>query len=297
MLNLAIIIINFNTEELTLKCLDSIFKNKPKCEFDIWVVDNNSTDGSVKSIKKHFPKINLIESKVNLGFAGGNNLVLKEVEAKYYLLLNSDTLIKSGSLDNLVNFAEHSDYGICSCKLTFPDGAFQPNVGELPTSIPAFLWLSGLDDILNKFIKIKSYQARNKDYYSDKIKVGWVSGSVMLIKKEVIDKIGLLDDNIFMYGEDVEYCWRASNAGYKIGWTNQSEIIHISGGSSKTPKYNQWIGELRGLIYIYSKFFGTLLVHLIKLFFYFFILVRTFVFLIIGKISYSRAYAKIFINL
>ncbi|MFA5933037.1 MAG: glycosyltransferase family 2 protein [Microgenomates group bacterium] len=297
MINLVIIIVNFNTEKLVLECLDSIFKNKPDGEFKVIVVDNNSTDDSVESIKKLFPEVDLIESKENLGFAGGNNLALTGINAKYYLLLNSDTLVNKNSLDNLVNFAENSDYGICSCKLTYQNGSFQPNAGELPSFIPVLLWLSGLDDILGKIIHIKSYQARDKGYYKNKTQVGWISGSVMLIKKDVIEKIGVLDEGIFMYGEDVDYCFRANRAGFRVGWTDEAEIIHIGGASSSKPKYNQWIGEFRGMIYVYNKLFGFMPAQLIRIFFYFFILIRAFAFLVLGKILYSRTYAKIFINL
>lgn len=297
MVDLAIIIVNFNTEKLILNCLESIFKYKPVSSFEVWVVDNNSSDNSVSEIKKHFPKVNLIESEKNLGFAAGNNLALNKAKASNYLLLNSDTLVKENSLNNLLNFAQKTDFGIISCRTIYPSGAFQPNAGELPTALPLILWLSGLDDVLGKIIIIKSYQARDKQYYSNGVSVGWVSGSVMLIKKDVLEKIGLLDEGIFMYGEDVEYCFRAKNAGFKIGWTTDTEIIHLSGASSKAPKYNQWIGEFRGLLYVYNKLFGIIYTSIVKIFFYIFILIRALAFLIIGKISYSRTYAKIFVNL
>lgn len=297
MVDLAIIIVNYKTKELTLKCLKSIFESIPKIKFEIWLVDNNSSDNSINIIKKDFPQINFIESTENLGFSGGNNLALRKAKAKYYLLLNSDTEIIDHALDNLFKFAENSDFGICSCKLLNPDGTFQPNGGELPTMISLFSWLSGIDDVAGKLFKIKSYQSRNEDYFRNKKRVGWVSGSVMLIKDEVVEKIGFLDDRIFMYGEDVEYCWRANKAGYKVGWTNQSEIIHLGGASSQTPKYNQWMGEFKGLLYIYEKFLGLHAALLLKVSFYIFILARIAGFLVFGKISYSRIYAKIFINL
>lgn len=297
MVDLAVVIINYKTKDLTLKCLQSIYDSKPKIKFEVWVVDNNSEDNSLALIKKKFPQINFIESNINLGFSGGNNLALRQVEAKYYLLLNSDTEITDHALDSLCEFADNSDFGICSCKLINSDGSFQPNGGELPAIIPLLSWLSGFDDIFRKFLKIKSYQSRNKEYYTNKKRVGWVSGSVMLIKNEVIEKIGYLDDKIFMYGEDVEYCWRANKAGYKIGWTNEAEILHLGGASSTTPKYNQWMGEFKGLLYIYNKFLGAYMSLLLKITFYIFILARIIGFLIFGKASYSRIYAKIFVNL
>lgn len=297
MIDLAIIIVHFKTLKLTQKCLESIYKSTPKAKFEIFLVDNNSADGSLQLLKKDFPKVNFIESNENLGFAGGNNLALKSIRAQYYLLLNSDTEMRSNAIDKLFEFAKTSDFGIISCKLLNPDGSFQPNGGKLPTFMPLLLWLSGFDDILRKFMNIQSYQSRDEKYYSNNKEIGWVSGSVMLIKNEVVEKIGYLDDKIFMYGEDVEYCLRANKAGYKIGWTNQASILHIGGASSKTPKYNQWMGEFRGLIYIYQKFFGLCMTTLLRVLCYIFIFARIIGFLFFGKISYSRTYAKIFINL
>lgn len=297
MIDLAIIIVHFRTLEHTQNCLKSIYKSAPKAKFEIFLVDNNSADGSIQQLKKEFPKVNFIESKENLGFSGGNNLALKSVSAKKYLLLNSDTQILDNAIDNLCDFAKTSDFGIISCKLLDPDGSFQPNGGEKPTVVPLLLWLSGVDDFLKKFLKIKSYQARDTEYYKNNKQVGWVSGSVMLIKSEVIEKIGYLDEKIFMYGEDVEYCIRAKKAGYKIGWTNQALILHVGGASSKTPQYNQWMGEFKGLIYIYNKFYGVVFALFLRAMIYFFVFARIIGFLIFGKIAYSRTYAKIFINL
>ncbi len=297
MVDLAIIVVNYRTKELTQKCLRSIYNSKPKNKFEVWVVDNNSSDNSLVVLKKEFPQVNMIESDKNLGFSGGNNLVLKKAKAKYYLLLNSDTEIRGHALENLCEFAETSDFGIMSCKLLNYDGSFQPNGGELPTIFPLFFWLSGLDDIFRKFLNIPSYQSRGKEYYIDNKQIGWVSGSVMLIKNEVMEKIGLLDDQIFMYGEDVEYCFRANRVGFKVGWTDQAEVMHLGGVSSKTPQYNQWIGEFKGLIYIYHKFFGSFMAFLLKTLMYVFIVARIIGFLIVGKILYSRTYAKIFVNL
>lgn len=297
MINLAIIIVNYNTKKLTLECLGSIFNGNPKVTYKIWVVDNNSSDGSAADIKKQFPQVNLITADKNLGFSGGNNLALKKADAEYYLLLNSDTKIMNGAIDKLICFVQNSDFGISSCKLINADGSFQPNAGELPKICPLFYWLSGLDDLFGESLKIKSYQARSQNYYQDNQQVGWVSGAAMLIKREVIKKIGYLDDKIFMYGEDVEYCWRASRHGYKVGWTATAEIIHLGGASLDFPKYKQWLGEFKGLIYLYTKFYGLWTAMLLKTLLYIFIAARIIGFLMLGKISYSRTYAKIIINL
>jgi GT2 family glycosyltransferase len=297
MTDLAIVIVNFRTEGLTSKCLESVFDKKWKHAIEVWVVDNNSGDGSGKELKRKFPKINLIESDKNLGFAGGNNLALKKVNSLYSLLLNSDTVVKDGSLDNLLDFAKNQNFDIASCKLEYPDRTFQPNAGELPTFGPLFWWLSGLDDIFRKLFLISSYQAGDKRYYKDSREVGWVSGSVMLVDNKVFEKIGFLDDKIFMYGEDVEFCFRAKRSGFRIGWTDSAEIIHLGGGSSPTPKFNQWVGEFKGLLYLYQKYYGGPAVAGLKFLIYFFVVLRAISFSLLGKISYSKTYAKVLISI
>ncbi len=289
---LEIIIVNYQTPDLTLNCLKSIFSKNWTNEIDVIVVDNNSKDNSLQIIKNSYSQIKIIESSKNLGFTGGNNLGLNETTANLVLLLNSDTLVKTGALDNLINFANSTDYGIISCQLLNPDGSFQPNGGKLPNLANLLLWLSNLDDLLN----IPSYQMKNRSDFKT-VELGWISGAVMLIKKDVIEKIGLLDENIFMYGEDVEYCLRAKRAGIKVGWTNQAQITHLGGGSLRAPKFKQWLGEFKGLIYIYQKYYGNFLSVILKFLLYFFVLLRGLAFLLIGRYKTTLIYAKIFTEL
>lgn len=297
-MDLTVIILNFNTKELLNSCLKSILSKNWKHKVEVVVVDNASSDGSVVLVKKNFPKIKIIESDKNLGFTGGNNLGLREAKSKYVLLLNSDTEVLDNSLDNLIDFMDRSDYGISSCKLTDGEGNFQPNAGELPAPLPIFLWLSGLDDILRKIIPLSSsYQERDKKYYTDEREVGWVSGAAMMVKNQVFQKIGYLDENIFMYGEDVEYCLRAKRSGFKIGWTKMAEIIHYGGKSSNHPQYHQWTGEFRGLLYIYQKYYGFLAALTLKILMYIFILLRSVAFLVVGKPQVSKTYAKVIFSI
>ncbi|MDO8639147.1 MAG: glycosyltransferase family 2 protein, partial [Candidatus Daviesbacteria bacterium] len=263
----------------------------------VLVIDNCSCDESALMVKKNFPQVEILENSQNLGFTGGNNLGLKELKSKYALLLNSDTVVLEGSLDSLMNFMDESDYGVASCKLVDGDGKFQPNAGKLPTFLPMFFWLSGTDDILGKIFPINSYQERKIGYYNKDREVGWVSGTAMMIKDVVLKKIGFLDENIFMYGEDVEYCLRANRAGFKIGWTNQTEIIHLGGKSTNQPKFNQWKGEFKGLLYIYNKYYGFLSAFILRILIYIFIIFRITAFLLLGKSQFSKTYAKILFNL
>lgn len=291
--DLSIIILSFNTKNLTLKCLEKVYSNQSKLNLEVYVVDNASLDRSVEAVKQKFPKVKIISLGENLGFGRANNLAMKKSRAKYLLLLNSDAFLETAAIDNLVSFAMEKDFAIASCKLTFENGRFQPNAGDLPKFIPTFFWLSNLDNLFSNFLPFPSFHQTSARYYYKEREVGWVSGTVMLVREDVINKIGLFDKNIFMYGEDVDFCWRAKKAGFKIGWTGRASAIHLSGGSLNLPKFNQWKGELKGLLYLYNKYYGKTAQIFLKLTIYKFILLRILAFALIGKFSYSKTYAKV----
>lgn len=290
----TIVIVSFNTKELIINCLRSILSKKWKNDFDIVVSDNNSTDGSMEQIEKEFPRVRIIKNKENLGFSRGNNVAIEQIKNPFYLLLNSDVLVLDHSLDNLLSFMKDGKYQIVSCKLLNSDKTFQPNAGDLPTLVPVLNWLSGLDDFFPGF---PSFHKKNEGYYKGRKEVGWVGGTALMIKEEVLEKIGFLDENIFMYGEDVEYCLRAKRSGFRIGWTDNAQIVHLGGGSSENPQFVQWLGEFKGLIYIYKKYYGDFRAYIILLLIYFFTLARAVVYLILGEIKFSKIYAKVLINL
>ena len=296
-MKVGIIIVNFNTKDLLRNCLNSILNKKWKHQYEIWVVDNGSKDGSLELIRSKFPQLNLVDVGNNVGFTTGNNLGLKQSKLGLNILLNSDTEVYENSLDNLVDFINDSVFGIGSCKLVYKDGTFQPNAGLLPTPPPLLVWVSGLDDILPIIGKNLPTTHFKDGFLKGQKEVGWVSGSVMIIKREVIEKIDGLDENIFMYGEDMEFCLRAKKAGFKIGWTDTAVIMHIGGGSSRNSSLRQWLGELKGLLYIYKKFHGQLAATGLKLLLYFFILLRILAFSIVGKFNIALTYGKVLTSL
>lgn len=297
MIRLTISIINFKTKELTGRCLDSILAKTWKTSYQICLVDNDSRDGSVEYFKRKYPQVTLIESKENLGFAGGHNLVLKKLNTDYVLILNSDVEVLDKSLDNLVEFMEEEDFAIAGCLLLNKDGSFQPSGGDLPTLFPVFIWISGLDDILPIIRKhIPSLHRKFRNYY-DGGNVSWVGGTAMMVKKEVLEKIGYLDDKIFMYAEDIEFCLRAQKCGFKLGWTNNASMVHLGGASTKDAQFRQWLGEYKGLIYVYQKHFSILSQIILIMLIYIFTLVRILAFAVVGKLQVSKTYAKVFANL
>jgi GT2 family glycosyltransferase len=263
------------------------------------VVDNNSSDGSIEAIKKQFPKVELIESKENMGYVGGNNLALKRItDSEYVLILNSDTLVEEKSLDILMNFAKENNYKIAALKTVSKDRKFMPNGGELPTFFKMFLWISGLDDIIASFNpQFASFHPKSVEYFKNTKEIGWAQGAVLLVHTSVFARIGYFDSKIFMYAEDVDLCWRAKKAGIKIGWTDAAAIIHFGGASSAKAHLAQWRGEFRGLLYLYTKYYGALAAFLLRGLIYLFSILRMIAFILLGKGETAKTYGQILISL
>lgn len=292
-MKVSIIIVSYNTCKLLEDCLNSIFSQSWKHDYSVIIVDNNSQDGSVEMVGKKFPKVRLITNKENNGFSAGNNQGIKQSDAPYVLLLNTDTVVQLSALDKLIDSAEGNKWGVSSCKLLNKDKTLQPNTGDLPKGISLLSWLTGADGLLTF---LPTFHQTNPNFYKGNKLVGWVSGSVMLISKDVIDKLAGFDQNIFMYAEDTDLCWRAKDNGFSIGWTDSAEIVHLGGASSDNPAYAQWLGEFKGLVYLYRKNYGALAAIGIQWLMRLFILARIIAFSILGKGRVAQTYGKILFN-
>ena len=236
MLDLSVIIISFNTKEVTLKCLDSLFKERSVPKKEIIVVDNASNDSSLTKLRTLYKrtKIKLIESPQNYGFARAVNQGIKRSRGKYILLLNSDTVVKKGALDLLVEFAESDPaIGVIGAKLLNPDSTVQPSVFRFPTIMGAMrhYWL-GEKGLLDKYYPKGDRQ----------VEVDAVVGAAFLITPSAKKNVGLLDDRYFMYYEDIDYCRKVKKAGLKVYYLPQAEVIHYHGQSGTKLKKNkdQW---------------------------------------------------------
>lgn len=251
MSELSIIIVNWNTKDLLRDCLQSIYQNSPKGEFDVFVVDNASTDGSLSMIKKEFPQVELIENNKNLGFARANNQGIRESEGKYVLLLNSDTVVKKNSLNNLVDFMKNRDnVGVAGPRILKPNGNVEESCGFFPS--PWAVFLTKLNRKINFLGRFKSLKASHLALAEEK-EVDWVAGACMLVRRKSFEKAGLLDEKIFMYFEDVDWCCRIKKAGWKICFTPSAEIVHISGASVKKLKKPIKPEYRKNQYYIYQK--------------------------------------------
>lgn len=291
-MTVTISIVSFNSSKLIRDCLNSLLKFKYQNKVQIIVVDNASSDDSVKVIKDEFPQVKLIQSSKNLGFAGGHNLVLKDLESDFCLILNPDTKVGENVVDPMVKFMSgYSECGIASCKVLSFDGSLQPSGGDLPNLLSVCDWLFNLE-----FLSLQSLHRNEKSYYQKVHQVGWVSGNFMMIKHEVVSKIGPLNEEYFMYFEDIDYCFKATQAGFKVMINPEVSIKHLSGGSLDQPKLRQWTGEFRGLIHFYEKQ-NLLLGLVVKLLVYLASSLRMVLFFIIGRFNISLTYAKVILSL
>lgn len=232
---ICVVIVNFRTHKLTIDCLNSLMPELVGLDAKVVVVDNASGDSSSEQIQQWVKKtgvstlIDVIDSPENTGFSGGNNLGINHVNAKYYLLLNSDTLVRSNAITTLLSAAEKADLaGLISPRLEWPDGEPQESCFKFHTAMSELISSASTGVVTKLFQKFVVAQAvSNESHYYD-----WESFACILIKGEVFHEIGLLDDNYFMYYEDVEFCFRAKKKGWKILNVPSAKVVHLRGGSS-----------------------------------------------------------------
>lgn len=259
MIDLSIVITSFNTKDLLLGCINSITKYTKDIIYELIVVDNGSNDESVKTIEKlKAENIKVIKNKENLGFAKANNQGIEKARGRYILLLNSDTKLVENSLSKMVDWMDkHKDVGISSCMLINPDGSIQATGGSFPSIFKVFLWSTFLDDLPFIADIFGSYHphAQNflakSNYYKSEHQQDWITGAFFFIRREAIEKTGLLDESFFMYVEELELCFRVKKFGWKIYYTTVAKIIHIGGGSGSTA--NSIIREFNNLKLFYKK--------------------------------------------
>ena len=239
--DLGIVIVNYNTKDLTYNCLKSIEKaEKPKRGVEVIVVDNGSKDGSVQMIKKIFPWVKLISKKENLGFSKANNIGAKALNSKNILFLNSDTEIRKYSLVKPLKYLNsHPNVGAVTIKLFLADGQIDyDNHRSFPTPWVALTKFSGLSSMFPNSTFFNSYHLGRKGL--NRIhSIPLTAGSYMMIPTKLFWKIGGWDESYFFYGEDIDLCYRIGKAGYKIIYYPKTSTLHLRGASSGLRKENQ----------------------------------------------------------
>jgi GT2 family glycosyltransferase len=227
-LDLSIVVINYNTPELTRDCTSSIKKNTKDIKYEIVLIDN---------------------SKNNRGFTGGNNLGVKKSKGKYVLLLNNDTVIHNNVMGAMVKWMEeHPDVGVSTCALKNKDGSSQTTGGYFPNLWRVFSWMviQDIPFVNGMFKQFHPYKNENKIYELD-----WVTGAFLLTRHEVLENVGSLDEDYFMYTEDVDFCYRVKSAGWKVMFVPEYSITHLGGASSK--REFPILSEFKGVKMFYKK--------------------------------------------
>lgn len=239
-MQLSIIIVNYNVKEFLANLFDTLYKALEGIEAEIIVVDNDSHDGSQEYIKQYHPRVTLIESRENLGFSKANNLGLKIAKGRYLLLLNPDTLVREDTFRAMMDAMDKDDtIGMAGCKILNPDGTLQLACRRsFPGPWVSFCRITGLSSL---FPNSKLFARYNLTYLdeNDSYEVDAISGSFMMLKREVYEKIGGLDESYFMYGEDLDWCFRVQKAGFKVYYIHNTQIIHYKGESTKRSNIDE----------------------------------------------------------
>ena len=236
---LSVVIVNFNVRHFLEQCLQSVIRACNDIPSEIFVVDNNSVDGSVARIKAAFPEVILIENHENLGFSKANNQAIRKASGEYILLLNPDTVVEEDTFTKVIRFMdEHPDAGALGVKMIDGKGHFLPESKRaLPTPWVSFYKISGLSALFPKSEKFGRYHLGYLD--PDQIhQVDVLPGAFMLLRQRTLKKIGLLDETFFMYGEDIDLSFRITQAGYHNYYFPETTIIHYKGESTKKGSIN-----------------------------------------------------------
>ncbi len=244
----SVVIVTYNTRDMTLDCLKSLYANMPPGG-EVYVVDNASSDGSAAAIREAFPEAIVIENDRNGGFSQGNNLALARAKGEYSLLLNSDTIVLPNALHESLAYLEtHPKVGAIGCRLLFGDGSLQPSAARLPT----------LKGVATEYLlgSLRSSDRYPESRYESDGPVGCVIGAYLFVRATALGEIGLLDEGYFMNVEDVDYCKRLWDAGWEVHYVAQPSIVHLTSQSIKQRPFKMAIQLHKNRIRYFYKFHG-----------------------------------------
>lgn len=264
-MDLSIIIVTFNTQKLLIQCIESVVSHSKGCNYEIIIVDNGSEDDSFLEVSKFKRqnislKITIVQNKKNVGFAAANNQGMKIAKGRYILLLNSDTLISSTVLPEMISWLDtQSRIGIASCALKNVDGSEQGTGGYFPTLFRVFAWMFFLEDLpfIDQYIgpfhpmHTNSFFYKGNNNFVKAKKIDWVTGAFFMIRRKLIEDIGHFDKEYFMYTEEVDYCYRAKDKNWEVFYNPRWSIVHLGGASSS--KEFPILSEYKGVKLFYKK--------------------------------------------
>jgi len=257
--DLSVIIVNWNTRELLLNCIESFYRTVKGLTSEIFVVDNGSSDGSVDSVRRTFPEIELIQNERNLGFARANNEALRRSRGRYALLLNTDVILTDGAVENLVEFMDRNPtVGIAGGQLVNGDGSKQNSFDNFP-SITA----EAFNKSLLRILFPRRYPSKRVNY-SAPIGVQSVIGACMIVRSRAIDDVGLLDEDYFFFLEETDWCYRMRRGKWRVCHVPQAKVIHLQGRTADLVKDRAKIEYYRSLYLFFKKHRGTVELIMLK---------------------------------
>lgn len=285
MIELSVVIVSYNTKRLLEECLSSLYTSLESSNLisqsEVIVVDNASIDKSAEIIKKQFPKVIMVKNSKNVGFGSANNQGIKIAKGEFILLLNSDTKLFKNTVNNsLLEIKKRTDVGVLGGKLLNPDNTIQQSCGYVPDLLRVFSWMFFIDSVPLIDYFIKPYHLKNPNSYNKQREIDWVTGAFFLIRKKALNESDLFDPKVFMYIEEVEFCYRLKKRGWKILYTPETSLIHYKGGSGQGV-ISGIIEELKGIEYFYKKHYSPISAILVKVFLKGGALLRVLVFAII----------------
>jgi len=231
-MDISIIIINWNTKDLLLDCLNSVFHTVRDCKnsvfaFEIWVVDNASSDGSVEAVRAGYPDIHIIENKKNLGFAAANNLAFRQMKGRYALLLNTDTILTDGAVYELFHFMETNPSAAVACgQLLNSDGSKQNSIANFPSLLTLMS-----NETLLRILFPKKFPSKRKTY-TEPTEIESAIGACMIVRKKAMDEVGFFDEQYFFFFEETDWQRQMKHAGWKIYFIPTARIFHFQGKSA-----------------------------------------------------------------
>lgn len=253
-MDLSVIIVSYNTKDLLKKTIESVVKTAKNVEYEIIVVDNASGDGSPDMVLECFPEVVLIKSDKNEGFACANNKGIKIAKGSYVLLLNSDTVVVEDCIRKCIDYMYmHDDIGALGCKVVLPDGRLDHACKRgFPTPGASLAYMLKLDRLFKDNRKFGQYDMTyvGEDEISE---VDAVMGAFMMVRREAVLEVGGLDEEFFMYGEDIDWCFRIKEKGYKVVYYPEGKIIHYKGSSSKKRRFMTVYEFHRAMYIFYNK--------------------------------------------
>jgi len=225
-MDISIIIVNWNTKDLLLDCLSSVFKTVNGLSSEVWLVDNASVDGSVEAVRSGYPGVKIIQNNENLGFAAANNLAFARMKGRYALLLNTDTLLTNGAVKEIYDFMESNPkVGIACGQLLNLDGSKQNSIANFPSLLSLLC-----NETLLRILLPKKFPSKRKEYPSP-IAIDSGIGACLMARKKAMDKVGFFDEQYFFFFEETDWAYRMKRAGWKVYFVPTAEIYHAQGKS------------------------------------------------------------------